>query len=196
MFVLLNDDFLVMQRYLLVWELIWLCPHLSRGKATSADACVEVGCGYCESHKDTGPPWRSDRRNSFWISWTTLSNTGFLAFPTSMVILWCFSCWSSASALNPEARSVRTTAGGPSSGLSWAHRRIIASRSVWCRSSYNRVVAVKEVTHSRSTSTSCLEANETPTASGGRKVDCSSRTFGVLRKAAHCWQALDTWSMA
>ena len=83
---------------------------------------------------------------------------------------------------------MHTTAGGPSSGRIWIHRRIIASRRVWCRSSSNRVVAVKEVAHSRSTSMSCLDrlitsaANETRTASGGREVFCSSRAFRVSRK--------------
>ena len=47
LFVLLNDDALVVQWYLMVGELIPLCPHLSGGKATRADACDEVGCGYC-----------------------------------------------------------------------------------------------------------------------------------------------------
>ena len=76
-------------------------------------------------------------------------------------------------------------AGGPSSGRIWTHRQIIASRRVWCRSSSNGVVAVKEITHSRSTSMSCLDrlitsaANEIPTASGGREVDYSSHAFAV-----------------
>ena len=87
------------------------------------------------------------------------------------------------SSLNPGAESVRTTAGGSSSGRIWTHRRIMASRRVVCRSSSFKVMAVKEVTHSRSTSMSCRErlitsaASETPTASGGREVDCSSRAF-------------------
>ena len=112
-----------------------------------------------------------------------------------MVILWCFSSRSSVSALIPEAGSVRMTADGPSSGRIWTQRRIRASRRVLCRSSSIRVVAVKEVTHSRITRMSCLErlitsaANDTPTALGGGEDDCSSRIFGVWRKAAHWWQA-------
>ena len=57
----------------------------------------------------------------------------------------------------------------------------MASQRVVCRSSSIKVVAVKEVMHSRSTSTSCCEhsimsaASETPTASGG----CSLCAFGV-----------------
>ena len=97
--------------------------------------------------------------------------------------------------LVPWPGLIHTTAGGPSSGCSWTQ-----ADKVWCRSSSKRVVAVKEVTHSRSASTSCLDrfitASKTPTASDGGEVDCSFHPFGVWRKAAHWRQALVTWTMA
>ena len=108
-------DALVVQWYLMVWELIPLCPHPS-----GADARVEVGCGYCWCQKGHRGSCRS---NSFLSSWTALSARRFLFWfltcPRSMVILWCFNCWSTVSALNPGAGSMRTTAGGPSSGRIW-----------------------------------------------------------------------------
>ena len=65
-----------------------------------------------------------------------------------------------------------------SSGRIRIQRWIMASRRVSCRS-----FSMKDVTLSRSTNKSCLDrmitsaANETPTGSGGREVDCYLRAF-------------------
>ena len=56
--------------------------------------------------------------------------------------------------LNPCAGSVLMIAGGPSSGRSWMQSWIRVSRSEVCRSSLMKLVAVKDVTVSRSTSMS------------------------------------------
>ena len=80
---------------------------------------------------------------------------------------------------------MHTTARSPSSGRIWTHRQIMVTLGVWCHSSSNRVVTVTEVMHSHSNSMSCQDrlitsvAKKTPTALGGREVDCSLCTFGV-----------------
>ena len=81
-----------------------------------------------------GPPSGSCQSSSLPTSCTSLSATGFLlqffALSISRVIPWCFSIWSSVSALNPVAGSGRTAAVDPSSGRIWTQRRMRVSRRV------------------------------------------------------------------
>ena len=154
---------------------------------------------------ETALPRGSWRSNSISSSCTGLSATGFLlgffGFPSSRTILWCCKSWSLTRDLNPGAGSVRMTAGGPSNGRSWMHRRTRASRNVWWRSSSITIVEVYDVTDSLRTSISCLErlrtsaAKEMPTASGGSHEDYSIRACGVWLKAAQEVQLPTTCSM-
>ena len=91
---------------------------------------------------------------------------------------------SSLRARKQGAASVRITTSGPSKGRISMQRLIKALRRVVWQSLASSVVAVKEVTHSRSTSMSCLArltksaAKMMPTASGGALVDCSTMVVG------------------
>lgn len=118
----------------------------------------------------------------------------FLKRPSSIEIRWDFRIGSLASAWNPGAGSVRTTANEPSMGLSSIHDWMIARRSVSAFSCSMIRAVMQEEKHSWIIKNiSCFSrfitsaANELPMVSSGSDVVCPVAKCGTFLSAEH-WE--------